>query len=127
VMMVNKITYKEYLEALERVKAFHKQLNNEVLNARKDLITLKNSPVEETIFSLIEGKANNRIIFALRSFLESEVCYQKIPFASAADVPVVFFIEKYTLSQLRGIRGLGRNSLILINEILVHAGHNTMR
>jgi hypothetical protein len=122
---VNMITYDEYLEALVKVKSFRYQLENE---AAESYIKASPDPIPDIgIVGLLQEKASARLIYGIKYFLKLETAYAKIPYATAEAVPISFFVEHYTLKHLRLLRNMGTGSLILLNKILLDAGHNGLK
>jgi len=124
---MNKISYEEYLEALEKIKKFHFQMQKEVEQV-KDLIKTDDDPINDIgIIGLLQEKASARLIYGVKYFLELETAYKKIPYATPEAVPISFFVKRYTLKHLRAIRNMGTGSLILFNKILLDAGFNRLK
>ena len=122
-LQMRKITYSEYLEALEKVNIFHRQVQNELEETGVSIKKCENDTADESLISLLQNYGSKRMLFAITSFLQSEAIYNRIPFLSIEQVSIAFFVEKYTLNQLKGIRNLGPNSLFLLNKILQDAGY----
>ncbi|ATP57167.1 hypothetical protein CPT03_12140 [Pedobacter ginsengisoli] len=120
---MDKISYDEFLDALEKVNIFHRQIRKEGPDEKNSLNAPIASDVNSSILELLRRHATNRIIDAVRLFLESEKSDRKLPFSSTEDVSIVFFVERYTLNQLKIIRSIGPGSLILLDRILTQAGY----
>ncbi|QIL38221.1 hypothetical protein G7074_02370 [Pedobacter sp. HDW13] len=120
---MRKITYNEYLEALEKVNIFHRQVQRELAEAGVSVKKYENNTADGNLISLLQKRGSKRMLYAITSFLQSESIYNKIPFLSIEEVSIAFFVGKYTLNQLKSIRNLGPSSLLLLNKILLDAGY----
>jgi len=120
---IDRISHDEYFNALEKVNRFHLQLKNDELEAKTALKNLKNNRLDASIIDLVQKSSTKRVLNALKIFLDSEITYRKIPFSSAKTVTALFFVERYTLSELKKIRNLVANSIISLSKILLLAGY----
>lgn len=87
----------------------------------------KNHAGGRGILELLIENATDRLVNPIKCFLEFETSYQKIPFTSADDITVTFFVEKYSMKQLKSVINLGSRSLKLLNRILWNAGYDLLR
>lgn len=122
--MINK---EEYLEALTKVELFQLQLEKMKSEVRIEQKTNKNYAGGREILELLAENATDRLVNPIKCFLEFETSYQKIPFSSADDITVSFFVEKYSIKQLKSVINLGSRGLTQLNRILRNAGYNLLR
>ncbi|MCX2454309.1 hypothetical protein OQX61_23770 [Pedobacter sp. PLR] len=87
----------------------------------------KNHAAGRGILELLTENATDRLINPIKSFLEFETSYQKMPFTSVDDITVTFFVEKYSIKQLKSVLNLGNRGLMLLNRILRNAGYDLLR
>lgn len=122
--MINK---EEYLEALTKVELFQLQLEKKQVETRIEQKIDKNHPGGRGILELLTENATDRLVNPIKCFLEFETSYKKIPFTSADDITVLFFVEKYSIKQLKSVINLGSSGLMLLNRILWNAGYTLLK
>ncbi|WP_316751569.1 hypothetical protein [Pedobacter gandavensis] len=122
--MINK---EEYLEALAKVDLFQLQLEKKGVETRIEQKINKNHAGGRRILELLIENATDRLVNPIKCFLEFEISYQKTPFTSVDDITVTFFVEKYSMKQLKSVINLGSGSLMLLNRILWKAGYDILR
>jgi len=120
---MDKINYNEYLEALEKINIFHRQIQHTLTTIGLAAKSSEINASEPTLIDFLQKHATDRLLCAVKFFLESETAYRKIPFSSVEEISIAFFAENYTLNRLKTIRGLGPKSLLLLREILLKAGY----
>lgn len=123
---MEKVGYKEYLNALEKVNRFHIQLKSEEQQAKAAMENLYNKNTNESILDLLKKYSNGRTVKVVGLFLESEIRNRKIPFLCVDDVPCNFFVEHYTFSELKQIRGIGLGSFLSLQRILQETGYTLL-
>lgn len=121
--MINK---EEYLEALTKVELFQLQLEKKKVETKIEQKINKNHG-GRGILELLTENATDRLVNPIKCFLEFETSYQKIPFTSADDITVNFFVEKYSIKQLKSVINLGSSGLMLLNRILWNAGYKLLK
>lgn len=123
---MDNIGYDEYLEALAKVNRFHAQFKNDVQEVKDYLRVISDSVRQEGIIGLLRVGASARLINGVKFFLEMEIDYAKIPYTRAEAVPVSFFLERYTLKDIKALRNMGTASINVFNKILVEAGYDRL-
>lgn len=123
---MDKITYNEYLEALDKVRSYHFQTETETIESESFIAPTEGPIVDIGIVDLLRKNATDRLVYGIKYFLDLEITYSKIAFESPEEVPTSFFVRHYTLKQLKVIRNLGVGSLVLCNKILFNAGYKML-
>lgn len=123
VLNIEKVSYYEYLNALEIVMRFNSQLQGEIQTAKLETEKRRNNQANGELIDILRKQATKRVVNAVTFFLLAEIRFNKIPFATAESVTVSFFAENYKLEDLKKIRNLGTNSYASLIRVLHNIGY----
>ena len=123
---MSKISYKEYFEALEKIRDFHAQLRKDALNAKTIAKNLEAERSDKYMIDFIRKFSTKRVLNEITTFLEAEITYRKIPFVSSEKITIAFFVNRYSRRELKKIYNIGANSLHSIENTLKNAGYTLL-
>ncbi|ARS40378.1 hypothetical protein CA265_12210 [Sphingobacteriaceae bacterium GW460-11-11-14-LB5] len=122
----DKIKYREYLDALDIVLRFSKQLQSDFSDSETPIDTDILDQAETLLLDVLQNVNSIRLFNVLSLFLDAEIKYGKIPFGTSDKITVSFFVTKYRLQDLRKIRNFGSNARSCLTKALSDHGYTLL-